>query len=86
MSGDYHMIVDIENHNGKLARNTDSMAILNIDKSALVRDKQHKCKIEREQKVEAEINNIKYELSDIRKMLVNIMDHVSNKEVKKVNG
>lgn len=73
------MFVDIENEKGRLVRDTKSMAILAVDKSALSRDASIKNKLKREEEVQNDINNLKSEVSSIRSDISKILELLNSR-------
>ena len=65
---------------GDQARVKDNMVILNTNKSAVAKHEQKMAEIRRQKQVEAEINNLKSEVSDIKNMLGQILKAVGGEK------
>jgi hypothetical protein len=73
------MLVDIENEKGKLVRDTDSMALLNVDVSALNRDMMYKNKLKKEQELQGVINNLQSEVSSLKSDISKILELLNSR-------
>lgn len=75
------MLVNIKDHKGKLVRDTNSMAILNVDRAALQRHKIYEESIKKEQEslkkeqdMESKINTLETEISSIKTTLDKVLE------------
>lgn len=73
------MLVDIENEKGRLVRDTKSMAILAVDKSALSRDATVKNKLRKEEEIQDTINNLKSEVSSLKSDISKILQLLNSR-------
>jgi hypothetical protein len=73
------MLVDIENERGKLARDTKSMAILNVDQSSINKDALYKKNMRKEQELETIINTLQSEVSSLKSDISKILDILSSR-------
>lgn len=68
------MLVDIEDHKGKFVRDTNSMAIINVDRSALSKHQSYQNAVKREQEIENRINIMQNEISSIKTTLDKVLE------------
>lgn len=68
------MLVDIKDHKGKLVRDTSSMAILNVDKSSLIKHEMYLNSMKKEKDIETTINNLQSEISSIKSTLDKVLE------------
>lgn len=68
------MIVDIEEEKGKFVRDTDNMAILNVDKTALLKDDIYKRRVKKDTEFESAINTLQSEVSSMKETLNKIVE------------
>jgi len=66
--------------NMNFVKDMDNFAILNTNKSAVAKHEQKMAEIRRQKQVEAEINNLKSEVSDIKTMLGQILKAVGGEK------
>jgi len=62
-----------------LVRDTNSRAILNVNKNALLKDQMYQEKLKKQQEVEASINNLKEEISSIKGDISKILEMLSSR-------
>jgi hypothetical protein len=73
------MKVKIKDHDGRLIRDTDNMAVLNVDKSALNRDLLYKNNLKKEQQVNSIINNLQSEVSSLKSDISKILELLNSR-------
>jgi hypothetical protein len=66
--------------NMSFVKDMDNFAILNTNKSAVAKHEQKMAEIRRQKQVEAEINSLKSEVSDIKNMLGQILKAVGGEK------
>lgn len=66
--------------NMNFVKDMDNFAILNTNKSAVAKHEQKMAEIRRQKQVEAEINSLKSEVSDIKTMLGQILKAVGGEK------
>jgi len=66
-------------HSEDLVRDTDSMAILNVNKGALMRDALYKQNLKRDKEVDQAINKLKDDVSSIKNDLSKIIELLSSR-------
>lgn len=66
--------------NMNFVKDMDNFAILNTNKSAVAKHEQKMAEIRRQKQVEAEINSLKSEVSDIKNMLGQILKAVGGEK------
>ena len=62
-----------------LVRDTNSRAILNVNKNALLKDQMYQEKLKKQQEVESSINNLKEEISSIKGDISKILEMLSSR-------
>lgn len=73
------MLVGIKDHKDKLARDTDSMAILNIDRSAISRDAIYKMNQKKEKDLQSTINTLQSEVSSLKSDISKILEILNSR-------
>lgn len=73
------MLVDIEDQKGKLVRDTNSMAVLNVDQSALNRDIMYKNNLKKEKELQSVINNLQSEVSSLKSDISKILELLNSR-------
>jgi len=66
-------------HSENLVRDIDSMAILNVNKGALMRDALYKQKLQRDKEVDRAINKLNDDVSSIKTDLNKIIELLSSR-------
>lgn len=66
-------------HSEDLVRDTDSMAILNVNKGALMRDALYKQNLKRDKEVDQAINKLNDDVSSIKNDLSKIIELLSSR-------
>lgn len=72
------MHVKIKDVDG-LVRDTHSKAILNVNKSVLLKDQMYQEQLKKEKQMESSINNLKEEVSSLRSDISKILEMLSNR-------
>lgn len=72
-------LVDIDNEKGRLARDTQSLAIIAIDKNLPSKDAAIKNKLKKQQELESTINNLKSEVSSIKSDISKILQLLNSR-------
>lgn len=73
------MLIDIEDEKGKLVRDTNSMALLNVDTSAINRHEMYKNKLKKEQELQSVINNLQSEVSSLKSDISKILELLNSR-------
>lgn len=73
------MYIDIEDKKGKYVRDTNSMAILTVDKTIRIKESAHKNKIEKERMIESTINNLKADVDSIKSDISKILELLNSR-------
>ena len=72
------MLVKVKDAEG-LVRDVNSRAILNVNKSVLLKDQMYQEQLKKEKNMEASINNLKEEVSSIKSDISKILEMLSNR-------
>lgn len=73
------MRVDIDDEKGKFVRDTNSMAILAVDKNVLAKDAIVKSKIKKEEELKTTINNLQSEVSSLKSDISKILEILNSR-------
>jgi len=72
-------LVDIDNEKGRLARDTNTMAIISVDKSAVLRDQEYKNKLTRNKEVDFAINKLNDDVANLKSSIDKILEILSSR-------
>lgn len=72
------MLVKVKDEEG-LARDTQSRAILNVNKNALSKDRVYQEQLKKERHMEDSINNLKEEVSSMKSDISKILEMLSSR-------
>ena len=72
------MLMKVKDAEG-LVRDTQSRAILNVNKNVLLKDQMYQEQLKKEKHMEASINNLKEEVSSIKSDISKILEMLSNR-------
>ena len=75
---DNTMLMKVKDADG-LVRDTQSRAILNVNKNVLLKDQMYQEQLKKEKHMEASINNLKEEVSSIKSDISKILEMLSNR-------
>ena len=70
------MLVKIKDSDD-LVRDTNSRAILNVNKNALLKDQMYQEKMRKQREIDSSINNLKEEINSIKSDVSNILEMLS---------
>lgn len=73
------MRVDIDNEKGKFVRDTSSMAILAVDKTAIAKHEIIKNKLKKEEELKNTINNLQSEVSSLKSDISKILEILNSR-------
>lgn len=73
------MRVDIDNEKGKFVRDTNSMAILAVDKNAISKHEMMKIKLKKEEELKSTINNLQSEVSSLKSDISKILEILNSR-------
>lgn len=72
------MKINIKN-SPHLARDTESMAIVNVSRAAVLRDELYKQKLKKEKEVDESISNLKADISSIKNDISKILELLNSR-------
>lgn len=72
------MLINVKDHVGKLVRDSESGAILNIDKTAIIKQQMHEASLKKERDLQNKINTLETEVSSIKSTLDKILELLSS--------
>lgn len=70
------MLVKIKD-NDDLVRDTNSRAVLNVNKNALLKDQMYQEKMKKQREIESSINNLREEVSSLKSDISKILEMLS---------
>jgi len=70
------MLVKIKDSDD-LVRDTNSRAILNVNKNALLKDQMYQEKMRKQKEIDSSINNLKEEINSIKSDILKILEMLS---------
>ena len=68
------MYIKVKDHSDRLVRDTKSMAILNVDKTAIQKHDIHMSAVKKEKDLENTINNLQSEVTSIKSTLEKVLE------------